>query len=607
MDFWAECWIGTIFMIVLSSCLFSVFSLMGLGARLGALCALCWTIFRVKQTGSRVFAVCRFRGIGWGIPVLVIMCLASLLAGPHSFLDSYSYRFPQMFFWIQEGHPWSIPYVDGRINQMPHVWPMLSAAFYLILGERAVAIPNFIGLLLLVALFRRWAAGNENSPTAKSDAIALIFISAPVFLMGASTNDNVVTACSLLATSYHFANRRKASFRTVVLSALAFVLTCGLKPQYLVLAPIWMAWFCFDSSRPWRTVGFKGVVCLVPVLILCSPIPTMIVNQFRWGSFTSPEVVYSHVELNSDNSSVNEEETARRKPGRIFRTLRGKHAFTSLGIQLFSPPLNPFYAKTNKWIQTGRDCLATRLRQHGLNVHPMVIADSASLSSLATLALLTGLLTVFWRDPRSLLFAVPLTLLMAFALAYTNGGTVGRSFSGFFVLLFPAAMHGLERFSKWIILPVAATALSLGFSIIVLDPAMPLFPVDAVIRHLPSESNAARVLGDYAKFHKRQHAVRSLMEAIPLGEKRIGVKIDQDNPFGEIWIRRPGVHVVPYAELPDATTAEHDGITWIVEKTDSEVAANPPEGFALVKTSMYVSRMSKGAQEWKLWKIEKGI
>ncbi len=611
IDFWAETWIGAVVLILLSCSFFSIFSHLRFGAWIGGGAAILWTALRIRRAGRSVFSVPRFHGIGWGIPVLFALCLISLLAGPHCFLDTYSYRLPQMFFWLQEGHPWSVPGVDMRINQMPHVWPMLSAAFYLPLGERALALPNFIGLLFLSALFRKWAAPADG-PNPKSDAIALVFLSAPIFLMGASTNDNVVCCCAFLALSYHFAARPETSLRTVALSALSFALACGIKPQYLALAPVWAAWFFFAPSRPWRTIRLRPLLLLVPLLVLCSPVPTLAVNRICWGSFTHPRVeernesgektIAVPSESEADEAAATDGERAKPSGDRF----RGEHAFFTLGTQLFAPPFNPLFGIMNRWVQSGGDFVSRQFKRNGIRFQPLVIPEVASLELFVSFALVLGLALALRHQEFHPGFVLPVFALTVLAVIYTKGGTLGRSFSGFFLLLFPVAIPALARLPRRLLSAYSGLCLLIGVAVVVTDPSRPLLPLRFLSTKLANRPAVAAKLADYSHFSERQFATRALLADIPATVKKIGIILEKNSPFAEIWLQRPGVHVVPYAALPAPSRLVRDDIRFLFfkashsssqgELTDAPLSAN--SGIKLFATLPYVSFTHKGPEPW---------
>lgn len=622
LDFWAEAWIGSVVLILLSCSVFSLFSLLRLGTWIGAALALVWTLFRVRKSDGRVFIFPRFCGIGWGIPILLAVVLVSLLAGPHCFLDSYSYRIPQMFFWLQEGHPWSVPNVDMRINQMPHVWPMLSAAFYLPLGERALALPNYLSLLLLASLFRHWAQRSIND-VQKADAVALVFLSAPVFLMGGTTNDNVVTCVTFLALSLHFAEQFGSlpsedgvlRRRTLALSAIAFALCCGIKPQYLVLAPLWGFWFLFAPSRPWKSVSPRFLAVLLPVLLLCSPVPTFAVNQFCWGSYSSPWVVDSgdpqpRPAWNAPRPSVS-------------------RSFTALVNAMVSPPVNPAFSIINQSIETGSGGLAHALRSREITVRPFAIAEGASFGLWTFLTFTVGLMLMSRKPsrgtnacrplsfpPSSPIALIPLAILPLLLLAIwlTRAGTLGRSFIGFFLLMVPCSMMGLARLPKRALALWALWCAVNGCAAVVLDPAKPLWPVEAAIRRVAGRPTLAKQLSDYARYARRQDGPDALLAAIPATENRIGIVVEAGEPIADLWLRRkPGTTILPYPRTLSADRLRAYGVRFLIVKdnglrrhfgTDEWMDALMAQtGTHLLVQTETVTYIAKGPETWRLFEV----
>ncbi len=651
LDFWAETWIGFVVLILLSCSFLSLFSLLRVGAGIGTALALVWMGFRIRRVGWSVFGIPRFRGIGCGIPILLALVLVSLLAGPHCFLDSYSYRIPQMFFWLQEGHPWSVPNVDMRINQMPHVWPMLSTAFYLPLGERALALPNYLSLLLLASLFRHWAQRSIKD-VQKADAVALVFLSAPVFLMGGTTNDNVVTCVTFLALSLHFAeqfgtlssttsttehteytesypnritravqraegsvksqaNRR----RTLALSAIAFALCCGIKPQYLVLAPLWGLWFLFAPSRPWKSASLRFLAVLLPVLLLCSPVPTFAVNQLCWGSYSSPWVV------DSEDPQPRQAWTAPRPP--VSRS------FTALVNAMVSPPVNPAFSIINQSIETGTGVFARTLRSQEVTARPFAIAEGASFGFWTFLAFVVGLMMMLRKPsrdtnacrplsfpPSSPIALIPLAILPLLLLAIwqTRAGTLGRSFIGFFLLMVPCSMMGLARFSKRALALWALWCAVNGCAAVVLDPAKPLWPVEAAIRRVAGRPTLAKQLSDYARYARRQDGPDALLAAIPATESRIGIVVEAGEPIADLWLRRkPGTTILPYPRTLSADRLRADGVRFLIVKdnglrrhfgTDEWMDALMAQtGTHLLAQTETVTYIAKGPETWRLFEV----
>lgn len=634
LSFWSYLWIESTILILLTTLFFSIFSALRTGGHVGAAFVVCWAILRIRRAENNVWTLPRFHGLGWGIPVLLGGVLISLLVGPHCFLDSYSYRFPQMFFWLQKGHPWSIPNVDMRINQMPHVWPLLSTPFFLLFGERGVALPNFLSLLLLTDLFRHWARPYMDDR--KADLLTLVFLSAPVFLMGGATNDNVVTCVTFLALSYHFicefdswaehkAENASPSVgqRLLGLSALSFSLCCGIKPQYLVLAPLWGTWFLFAASKPWRVITPRFILVLIPLLLVSSPVPTMTVNQIRWGSYQKPNVEEVFIKFHSKPPNTEVERplpvtSVTPKPN--MKRMGIAHSFVSLGIHFLTPYLNPAYEKLNAWIQRADRPVSAWLKDQRAQFRPLEIAEHASLGFFTFLPLLVGLLLLLRSPdsrqpkPRYRWFSLPVLLLMTLAIFITTPGTLGRSFVGFVVLLVPSALFGLRKTPSKMVVAWCILCWLNGLAILILNPARPLWPVKIIANHLPGHSGIARQLHDYAHYAHRHESPDELVSHIPKSEQRIGILVEAGEPLADLWLRHErNTVVIPYPRTVTAIRLAEDDVRYLVVK-DNDLPAFfgtaewlpilcRQTGTELVATATATTYMQKGPEKWRLLRV----
>ena len=216
------------------------------------------------------------------VVALIGLCTISLIVAPHCFLDSFSYRIPQMLLWLQEGHPWSVPNVDMRINQMPHVWPFLSAIFFLPFGERGLAVPNLISFFILLALMR--GSINANCPEERKRLwILLIFISAPVSYCRLY-NDNVLTCVTLLAISGSFAIRVSLDVEHAVCS-LSFALLLRHQAAICQACTVLLTWF---FSEPF-SIFVPARLRLMPSCQHCS-----FVHQRLLSELIFKNVVFRH-------------------------------------------------------------------------------------------------------------------------------------------------------------------------------------------------------------------------------------------------------------------------------------------------------------------------
>ncbi|SVB19372.1 uncharacterized protein METZ01_LOCUS172226, partial [marine metagenome] len=149
---WVKIWVEVVAGMMIIISVATGFSLMRLGGWLAFSGGISWISYRIISTENTKRIVLSWQN--WPFYIMAGLSLVSLCIRPHSFIDSYSYRLPQILLWLQEGHPWAVPNVDFRINQMPHIWPFLSLVSFLPFGERGIAIPNLISYLMLLGVLK---------------------------------------------------------------------------------------------------------------------------------------------------------------------------------------------------------------------------------------------------------------------------------------------------------------------------------------------------------------------------------------------------------------------------------------------------------------------
>ena len=607
ITFWSSLWVECVVACVVIIAAFSTFSLMRTGAWVSFAVGLMWTAYRIASYRPRFITRQSIKENPL-LLFLVATCLISLLVGSHCFLDSYSYRIPQMLFWLQEGHPWSVPNVDIRINQMPHVWSFLSAVFFLPFGERGIAIPNFISFLLLAGILKSYAA-RASTDNAKHKWLVLIFISAPVFVMGAATNDNVVTCVTFLMLSLFFALQPEVSTRSICYSALAFALCCGIKPQYVTLAPLWALWFFFAKPNPAKRFRWICLVVLIPLAILCSPVPTLGVNYLKHGSITQPCVM--GVRTSGQASSIDDQADERPTMTLGKRTLATWQSVCTLINQMTALPVNPLGEKITREIQraVSKRKFFEFLNWHTMRVLPVVIPEGASYGFFTTLAFCVGLLASSRNKQCGGSLVLGSSIALLAAIFVTTPSTLGRSFIGFFLVMTPYSLHGLAHIRLPYIKAAGVVCSLAGLLILVLNPARPLWPCVTLANHISHQGIRSKILS-YAHYSKRQYGAHALMNNIPDDHPGpIGTVMYDGNPMVELWrpfsLKR---EVRPYPTTVSRATLESDNVDFLVirhHRLQTNTATLDPAFIAAlqpstIQTNLYTSYMQKGDEPWFL-------
>jgi len=586
-------WVGALSGMVVVGMGFGCFSMMRVGAMAGWLWTLMWGVKVWRGFPARVTT-----GIFWPAALLVFAALISLAFGLHAFSDSLCYRIPQMLYWLQEGHPVWIPHVDPRANGMPHVWAFISAPFFVLLGERALALPSWISILVLWAVFLDWMRliGVDG---AKRPWIALIFIGAPVFILQSCTTDNSLFITALLFISAYFAfyAEKEKKHEGIVCSALALALAMGAKPQYAVLALPWLVWFFFSSQRLFRDFHWPSLIWVLPVGLLLSPFPSFVFNYVNVGGLSVSNM--------GEGFSTSGTELLR-------------HLSRSLIVmtnQVFAFPVNPFAGKLTSLsaMICQKLSLDTLIELSQLKFRMILIPEDTSIGFLAAWTLVAGLLlgkdTGRRQERKLALWALAMLLL---PLALLGPGSMGRSFVAFVALAFPCAAWGLNRLPRRVLCVLGMIAFIVGLFVLVMNPARPLWPARRLLVRLQAEDAVTpgylSALQQYVEFSEREHAGRELVEAIPKDESTVGVIVDWGISITQMW-RPYKMHRSVYFFSPDVSREElqKKGIHYLIIRSEELIQDNVFSGDFLdvlgaeiVYSKTYVALSQRGAQPWFL-------
>jgi len=499
-----------------------------------------------------------------------------------------------MQFWLQEGGVQHITSPDFRMNMMTPVWEFASTPLYQPTGLRLLWLGSAISwILLYLALVN--LASRFGADRTKARHLAIIPAASVGFVLQAASTMNDLWAAALLAISLVMilSFERSRHFSAIVLSGLALALAANAKPHYAVLALPWILWFFLSAKRPLFAVRWKWIVPVAFIGLLASPLPTFISNHAQFGSIKGP-AGDSGFSLGNPITNV---------------TL-GSAMMT---WQIFQPPINPVARKiqsfNESWIEsTALPEIAPRFR---LKARELPFVDGASIGLVAALALCLGLILALRgrpRPPRWTWFAASAGLFgYLVAVSQVVPGTLGRSFLGFTIFLFPLCMLGLQKLRpKWLLtaawLTIVTSAAGIAFS-----PSHPLWPVKTLANSMPT---IATKLAPYIVFQERGDAGIPLLESIPKEVQNIGILATGDQSLVNLWRipdRKPDIHF-----LSKGTTIDdllQSSLPYFVIIGDSDPPGNGPFGdvpktiqthpeFSVEARASYTSMVQRGPEEW---------
>ncbi len=580
-----QLWIENIVITIVTIAIFSLFSQMSIGAIVTPVFVLLHSIISFKRLGA-IHCIKKIRQhlLFYSLLALVII---SALSGTHSVIDSFSYRFPQLLLWLQEGHPWSVPYVDMRINQMPHVWSFMIAPLFFIFREFGAAIPNMISFVLLYHLLLSFT---PHSTVKKW--FALIIVTTPIVLMQAASTDNVLTVITFLLISFYF-SRQTFSTKSVVYSALAFALACGIKPQYSTLVPLWIFWFIYHLWKNKGVLRWSVAILIVPIVIICSPLPTFFINYTQNGSVTNPVV---------EGSIPNSDENSDEKSGGKSDAVQSYLCFIN---QMTALPINPLANVLTKKLE--RIPSETPVVHH-LNkqrIYLIIVPEKASLSLIASIVLALGLIVALKKRGSRYEKVVAIGTLFALivAIQVTTPYTPGRSFIGFVFLMIPLSITSLPFLSIRAMKCTAILAILGGITVILLNPARPLWPVH-LIRNAITSEKLQSTIDSYISYSQKHLSGKSLVEQVPHNQS-IGVIAEDGTPLLALW--KPWSNRKVYF-FPENVTAEdlfeQDVHAVILKHTMNSATQSLLDSFEEneIIEEEYISYIQRGKEKWYLLK-----
>jgi hypothetical protein len=524
-----------------------------------------------------------------------------------STLDSLAYRIPRMLLWLQEGRIHHLDCVDPRLNYMTPVWGLVNLPLFLWLGERSLFLTGFLSWLVSLVLFRHWAL-EVGIDEAKADWAAVICAATTfgVLQAASTTNDLLAAVLVLIALNAVVMFERSGRGGDILWAILALCLAAGVKPHFSVLVLPFVLWFWLSPSRPWRSLRWRLVPVLLPVWLLCSPVPSFVMNTLTYGS---PTV------MDQDPAFSGGHTLANLAAGSLM-----------MGWSLMQPPVNPLAPWMSQPLADIEQFLGLQsaVPRFALVAQPVTMVEGASLGLVSSVLMGIGLWRAFrlgkaaWRDWPLWAFGVGLTGFLL-AVAKVVPGTLGRSFAGFVLCAVPLAMVGMRTLSErtlkagaWLCLWSCAAAL-------VFNPARPLWPARWIherVRDSGRQGRAVQLLAQYVDFRDRAEVGTDLVNRIPEEEKSLGVIAGGDESLAPLW-RPHRLHRKVLLVEPDATLETLKAMParyFILTGSGSQYfpelrrQIEADAGFQLVEERAYLTRLSSGMQPWRLYRrVEPGV
>jgi hypothetical protein len=527
----------------------------------------------------------------WFLPWTLLALLAlQILAYPSVMNDSLSYRIPRIYLWLQEGSIVKVESADWRINAMTYGWESMALPFYSLNLPKFARLNNLFMWIASYQIIHHWAR-NYGAHITRSRWIAIAMVTTPGFTLQAVSTANDFFVCALLLIGVYFilAHEKRPGPLPVLASLIALIIAANVKPQFLVMCAGWGLWWAFGTGRPWKQVSWTAWIALSPLLILISPLPKLFENFVVYGSIGGNPL------LDPTQLSV------------THKVITNSLLFTFSQLQL---PVMPNVSALNAWVNSMP--LITELHRlvpkFGFGLNELTIIDSASYGFFHAALILTGLLAG-WKHCNGQKRWIALAVLPMFLLAATqiSVSTIGRSFMGFAIPLFPLVIYGLINLrSNWQLIFIVLT----GCTSIVLNPSHPLWPCN-IAEAMARTNRMTRVtekIESYNLYRKRALTGKGILTEIPENDT-VGVLLRQITPISNLWHPHWQAHRIEFIHNQRPDQFQQSQVNWLLigEKSEEQFPdifkqyQDLANSWEKVRTIAYRPTFQQGPESWTLY------
>ena len=575
-----------------------------------------------KKTGAAIFPKIhaaklrrRFRrAFPAGFLILATLAfLGGALYAPTNY-DALAYRLPRVLHWLADGQWHWIHSIFDRLNNRSCGIEWVSAPLLALLKtDRLLFLINVLSFLLLPGLvFSVFTRLGVRARVAWPWMWLIPSGYCFVLQAGSIGNDLFGTVFALAAVDFALRTKSSGSLAAFFTSVLAAALMTSAKTNNLPLLLPWAV-----ALLPSWKILFRRPLAMALIALLAagaSGIPTIYFNLKNSGDWSGARLAGGKVEH-----------------AMAYRTAAN---VVSLTLQNTVPPVFPV---ADKWNQTVKQHLPPPLAEKlgALIEYPgcwfplaqMQMEENAGLGFGLTLLFGISVLAVAGRRGkifRAVEFSWPTAVRWASAIAFlalltqANISAIGRLFAAYYILpltifLSAPGHEALVRQRWWRWLGGAAFLLAAG--LLVISPARPLFPRDALLAKINSlplpSARLLRMEDVYSVYRNRNHAFAPALAALPPETKCLGFA-GYDKPETSLWQPFGARRVIHVCPGDDAATLKRQNVRYLLlnPKEFPEYFPCPLTQWLLAMNAVVVQkiplrlRAAEPPQDWLLIQLD---
>ncbi|MEI6322442.1 MAG: hypothetical protein WCP60_04995 [bacterium] len=493
---------------------------------------------------------------------LLIACIGGSLHAPNNY-DALCYRLPRVLHWWSENQWHWIGGANDRMDFSAVGFEWLMAPLIILFkSDRLLFLINLIpyGLLpgLIYSAFTQLGVSKRVAwcwmwilPTAYCFALQA----------GSIGNDSFATVYFLSAIVFARWARRRNSFAYAALALISAALISGAKatnlPLLLPLALVMVPLFGLLISRP------IGMILILAFAITVSFLPIAVFTTIHTGDWSGDPKNRHQVKLNDPIAGV------------IGNSIQ-------IGVGAIAPPILPsakiWNAQTLSWLrQEPLRSIRNHFPRLDLSLGELPMEEAAGLGLGITLLLLLSLGAILLRGKWGVesgigfLFGALCWVALGGYMAKLGSESSARLIAAYYPgLLLPVLVlqgqRDLVRTTWWCILALFAQLAVLPA--LILSPARPIFPVDALIGfskqlHL-NPAFTERIRSVYSVYAKRNDQLGIIRQHIPIGSKKIGFAGGGNESEYSLWRPFGERKVIDVSSVSNTIPAVMKGLDCIV-------------------------------------------
>jgi hypothetical protein len=557
-------------------------------------------------------AIHRFRK---PLPAIYLLTLILALAGgllyPPTNYDYLTYRLGRVLHWWAQGQWHWIETNDDRMNiSAPGFEWLMMPLFVFTKSDRFFFLINFVSYLLLPGLIFSSLRG-LGIRRAVASRWMWLFAGAYCYVTQASSTGNDLFSVVYFLAALAFAQRARQLNSPLLLCASLFAaaLLTGAKASNIpLILPIAISWW------PLRRLFLDAVSLTAPaacVALLVSFLPMAIINQVNVGQWAGDA---------QDRSQL-----------QIFNPIAGIVGNAlQLGVNTIVPPIFPFVAQWNAWVQILENLpfwrwLIANFPHCSITTGEIAIEEGAGIGfGIGVLWLilvacrLSGLRSYKMFEPKDRLMGhrnlVLVGGLVASAAFFAKMGSEAgpRLLAPYYpvflmlVLRWAGPFHPKNNRAWEVTCYLVAI---IPIFLLILNPARPLLPMQQVADRLPRSGAfapyLARATDVYRLYANRADVLAPIRKLLPPTVSEVGLIANEDDPEIALWRPFGERHVVDIVDVfakdkfPEYVAVSQTVLTEQSHFTIAEWAR--AVGLKEVGRAQLVVKLHRGPETWFLF------